>query len=481
MSSEPPPQPVSDTFNYSQWNRDQNLTIAEAAFRYLSKVVSDTAAGLISFAAGIKTNTINAFSGTAMTIGDGTTTATNIYKPILSSTAPVNTDNSTSIISSAWVNTFWTYVRTQAYSWSGIQTFTGIITNSINVTGTGITLDIADTLVSGVIHIGKNMNFFGSVVIGGGLTGTVPLICGYIYSNALQTNDVSAVNFGDTMNFNVSSPSSITNISTFASRSAAVNLASGNSASGTLNIATGTNTTSPINILTGVGSTSTITVGGGTSSLVVNSPSVFSALPLSTGSYAAITGGDTSNTIITSNWINSTWLTYLRGLANTWTLLQTFTAGISCTLPIRVTYAPSTITTNTMIGYRYPADVSSVTVTSTRRCQCVLNGTAGVGSPLAAGVYTVSYTALLNTTTTGYIAGIVVRASITNGTTSATGGVLNLYGGLQQRSQSTTAPFYITGSTTLVLDGANCVSIGIESTTTQSANAEMWCQAIRIA
>jgi hypothetical protein len=86
--------------------------------------------------------------------------------------------------------------------------------------------------------------------------------------------------------------------------------------------------------------------------------------------YTAITGGDTSNTIITSNWINSTWLPYLRGLANTWTLLQTFTAGISCTLPIRVTYAPSSITTNTMIGYRYAADVSSVTVTSTRRCQC---------------------------------------------------------------------------------------------------------------
>ena len=110
MSSEPPPQPVSDTFNYSQWNRDQNLTIAEASYRYLSKVVSDTAAGLISFAAGIKTNTINAFSGTVITIGNSSSTANNIWVPVLASTVPASTDNSTKIPSTQWVRSWFNNV-----------------------------------------------------------------------------------------------------------------------------------------------------------------------------------------------------------------------------------------------------------------------------------------------------------------------------------------------------------------------------------
>ena len=59
-----------------------------------------------------------------------------MYSPKLLSTVPSNTDNSTNIISSAWVNTFWNYVRTQAYSWSGIQTFnSGIKTNLISYPG----------------------------------------------------------------------------------------------------------------------------------------------------------------------------------------------------------------------------------------------------------------------------------------------------------------------------------------------------------
>jgi len=591
MSSEPPPQPISNTFNYSQWNRDQNLTIASAAFRYLSKVVSDTAAGLISFASGIKTNTINAFSGTVMTIGDGTTTnlnlyspklasalaissndtsivssawvkswftdilnnstltwfqlqnfsggistatiqsyfstvitignssstANNIYKPVLASAIPSSTDNSTSIISSAWVNSFWSLVRSNAYSWSGIQTFTnGIYSNDYNCTGGGVNVNIANDLISGNLFIGKNVGYYGSINLG--TTGGARVYTSQLETQYLATNNVSAINVGDTITINNAGPGSQTNIGSAGYRTANVTIGSGGLSTGDVGINNGIGSTGAVILGTAsstvavdaVATFSTLPfvsasyagiIGSNNSTTIIttnwinatwliylrtlantwSAVQTFSALPLSTGSYAAITGGDTSNTIITSNWINSTWLPYLRGLANTWTLLQTFTAGISCTLPIRVTYAPSSITSTTMIGYRFPADVSSVTVTSTRRCQCVLNGTAGVGAVLPAGVYTVSYTALLPTTTTGYLAGIVVRGSITNGTTSATGGVLNLYGGLQQRSQSTTGPFYISGSTTLVLDGTDCVSIGIESTTTQSANCDMWCQAIRIA
>jgi hypothetical protein len=131
MSSEPPPQPVSDNYNQADWNREQTLTVAGAAYRFLSKRVSDIAFGVISFAQGLQSNLITVYTGTVLTIGSVGNTV-NLFNPILSSTVPADTDNSTSIISSAWVNTFWTYVRTQAYSWSGIQTFsTGIVTNGI--------------------------------------------------------------------------------------------------------------------------------------------------------------------------------------------------------------------------------------------------------------------------------------------------------------------------------------------------------------
>ena len=142
MSSEPPPEPISNSFNVSQWNIN-TFTQAQADTRYISKLFDSVANGIISFVLGLKTNRITFYSGTTITIGTVDSTATNIYKPILSSTAPANNANNTSIISTAWVNSFWTYVRTQAYSWSGIQTFTEISSSTttlgnltINNTGT---------------------------------------------------------------------------------------------------------------------------------------------------------------------------------------------------------------------------------------------------------------------------------------------------------------------------------------------------------
>ena len=144
MSSEAPPQPVSTAFNVSQWNIiSTGKDRAWVTTNFLSKVIDDVAQGIISFVNGIKTNQITFYSGSTITIGTVDSTETNIYKPILSSTAPANNANNTSIISTAWVNSFWTYVRTQAYSWSGIQTFTEISSSTttlgnltINNTGT---------------------------------------------------------------------------------------------------------------------------------------------------------------------------------------------------------------------------------------------------------------------------------------------------------------------------------------------------------
>jgi len=457
-------------------------------------------------------------NGNTTTLSSSTITFT--AQPTISVSPPANTDNSTKIATTAWVRIWFNNVLINfANTWEKIQTFSlGISTDIINARYTASTMTIGSNLVSGNIEIGGNIGYFGSISFGGGLSGGGQVYARSINTTFLNTNNMSAINVGDTMTINNSSPSSFTLISPMSYRTGDLSLGAGGLSTGNIGINNGVGSTGSVIIgtissLLEVDCTSIFSAlatctasyssiaGGDTSNTIITTTWInniwavyfrglastwsaiqtFSALPLITASYSSITGANTSNTIITANWINSIWLPYLRGLANTWTLLQTFTAGISTTLPIRVTYAPSSITVNTMIGFAYRANVLNITVTATRLCQCALNATAGVAAVLPAGVYSVSYSAFLNTTTTGYLAGIVVRSAITNNVTSATGGVINLYGGLQSRVQSTTAPFYISGDTFLTLDGTTCVSVGIESTTTNTSNVDIYCQAIRIA
>lgn len=138
------------------------------------------------------------------------------------------------------------------------------------------------------------------------------------------------------------------------------------SSSGNLNIMTGTYPSfglsgGNINIQTGT-SKGSITIGNFLSSMFVNTLATFSVLPLSSGSYSGISGGDTSNTIITSNWINSTWLSFLRSLSNTWSAFQTFNGGLSSNsstltgtinvnTPMTIGYSPS-FTSASQIGWQ---------------------------------------------------------------------------------------------------------------------------------
>jgi hypothetical protein len=456
-------------------------------------------------------------TGNTTTLSSSTITFT--AQPTITATPPLSTDNSQKIATTQWIRSWFNNVlNTSANTWEKVQTFVlGISTNSITALFSSSNLLIGNNLVSGNISIGANIGYFGSINLGGGLLGSGQVFARSITTTFLNTNTMSAIAVGDTMTVNDSSPSSFTLISPMSNRT------------GDVSIGAGGLSTANVGINNGIGSTGSVIIGTISSFLQVDANATFSALPLITASYSSIAGGDTSNTIITSywlntfwipyfrglantwsaiqtfsilpvitasyasiaggdtsntiitaNWINATWLSYLRGLANTWTLLQTFTAGISCTLPIRVTYVPASITLASQIGFSYRASVSGITITSTRRCQCALNATAGVGTDLPAGVYAVSWAAILRTTTTGYLAGIAVTNTVTNNVTSATGGVINLFGGIVQSSQSTTGPFWITGSTILTLDGTDCVSVGIESTTTQT-NVDINCQAIRIA
>ena len=96
MSSEAPPQPVSDTFNYSQWTdtTNTNATAAYVKRNFLSKVLSDVAQGFISFVAGIATNTIILYSGTTLTLGQNDNTkSVNLWYPTLANSKPISSVN----------------------------------------------------------------------------------------------------------------------------------------------------------------------------------------------------------------------------------------------------------------------------------------------------------------------------------------------------------------------------------------------------
>ena len=93
-------------------------------------------------------------------------------QPIITSTAPSNTDNSTNIATTAWSNSFLTYSKTQPNTWSGDQTFgtanVGIL-NADTIKGASITsnMSIGANLNGGSISIGSTTgttNISGSTI-----------------------------------------------------------------------------------------------------------------------------------------------------------------------------------------------------------------------------------------------------------------------------------------------------------------------------
>ena len=136
MSSEAPPQPVSDAFNYRQWNQStgESATQAWATRRFLSKLFNDVAAGIISFVSGIKTNLITTYSNTVLTIGENDNTkSVSIWYPTLANSKPIASVNNTTLASTEWVNSWFSYIRGLELTWSQLNTYTtGIETNLIN-------------------------------------------------------------------------------------------------------------------------------------------------------------------------------------------------------------------------------------------------------------------------------------------------------------------------------------------------------------
>jgi len=161
MSVESPPSVICDTYNYKNWNVDTGTAVTKTwvLYNFLSKRVSDSAQGVISFLSEIKTNAITAYSGNTISIGSTiagqtvTLYAPQTIVPVLSST-----DNSFKMPNTAWVQSwFGNIINNMSLIWALAQTFTlGIVTNSIKCITTSSTLNInsVDSATGGVIICG---------------------------------------------------------------------------------------------------------------------------------------------------------------------------------------------------------------------------------------------------------------------------------------------------------------------------------------
>ena len=169
-------------------------------------------------------------------------------QPIITSTILANTDSSTNIATTAWSNAFWTYVKTQANTFSGTTTFSN--TTNINTTGSATTT--IGNILSTTNISGSVINISGAVNIN--TIGTTTTTIG----NILSTTNISgsAINISGDLNINTGG----TATTTIGNTAGATNVL------GQVNIANdGLPTSGGVNIATnGFGSGSYITIGSAT-------------------------------------------------------------------------------------------------------------------------------------------------------------------------------------------------------------------------
>jgi hypothetical protein len=120
------------------------------------------------------------------------------------------------------------------------------------------------------------------------------------------------------------------------------------------------------------------------------------------------------------------------------------------------------------------ANVGSVSITSTRLCQCALAD----GAAIPAGTYMVSYMVVIGATTTTYTVGIATpTAPIINNSTAS--GTLYQYGGTYVNNTGTTGASNISGSSVIVFSGTTGCAIGISLAPNQPITSA-YLQAVRI-
>jgi hypothetical protein len=270
MSSEPPPDPITSSFNLSAWIQavGSGLSLATASTYFLSKKVADTALGLITFSAGIKTNTIVAASGNDITIGQLAALKTvTLYSPQLGNLIADPTDSTPKVPSTGWVQLwFENLLTTTGLSWTQAQTFNGGVNTGslVPLTSSG-TLSIAPSstaITIGTSQVGGNTLQLGSsssaVSIPGGTT-----------ISSITTNTINATSTLTNLSLNATLNSQI-NIGTLSSRGTGIFIGSGASATGQVYINTGGSASGATNIMTGVNQSGNFNLGDAGNTVVIN-------------------------------------------------------------------------------------------------------------------------------------------------------------------------------------------------------------------
>ena len=192
-------------FNSSYFTlANTGFTQAQATKLFLQKTVADSASATETFNAGINTDSIQSvgnpilYSAAATLAISGASTVTTVNGSLLSTNSSLAiADNSTSVPTTNWSQNFWAYVKTQANTWTQINTFSNSVispifnyTGIMNVGNSASTLNIGtQTNRTSGIHIGDgNTNTTGVVHIANGTSNNV--------SNAVRIMDGSGSSGG---------------------------------------------------------------------------------------------------------------------------------------------------------------------------------------------------------------------------------------------------------------------------------------------
>ena len=265
--NEPPPNPITATFNVNAWIQSvsSGLSLATANTLFLSKTIASTAQGVISFVSGIKSNIITVYSGTSLTLRQLSGATVGIYNANVLNLIADPTDNSTTIPSTSWVNLWFANVlNTTELVWMLAQTFTlGVLTNSINPILSSGTLQIGQGSTTNNVEIASQVSRSTILQLGDGDTssGGIHIGNGVNSSNNIQILNSSYTSTNVKGTLNIQTGASISALSTgggFNLQSGSWNgVASIGNPSSRLdiscptNILTGTDATSFCNILTG--------------------------------------------------------------------------------------------------------------------------------------------------------------------------------------------------------------------------------------
>jgi hypothetical protein len=256
MSSEPPPNPITNTFNLRAWIHD--VTLSSSA--YLSKLVADTAAGVITFTSGIKTNLIE---------GAGTSsTQVKIFPN--SSNAIIDIGPQFPIVGESSLIRFgpggacnvamgFTSSILTAQNLNSFNTGTVSLYNTYN-------LPISMGSTSTAIQIGTSQANTNTVGIGA--SGSIISIPGATTIGAILCSAINSTAAGTTMNI-ASTSTGIVTLAAGASRTGVLNLGDGNNSTGAVHINNGTSSSGNVRIMNGASQSGELTLGGTSNTVVI--------------------------------------------------------------------------------------------------------------------------------------------------------------------------------------------------------------------